>query len=92
MPRVEMARHLFRFFPGLEGKEISVEGATVADVVSGLEALAPGLADYLTDERGRMRPHVNIFVGNELIEDRDTLSDRVEDGAVVYVMQALSGG
>ena len=36
--------------------------------------------------------HVNIFVGEERVADRDGLSDAVAPDARVYVLQALSGG
>jgi hypothetical protein len=92
MAKVELTRHLHRFFPALEGQEIEVEAATVADVVRGLEKLAPGIAFYICDERGRLRQHVNIFVEQDRIADRDKLSDPVGPGSRVFVMQALSGG
>jgi molybdopterin synthase sulfur carrier subunit len=57
-----------------------------------LDALAPGLGFYICDERGRLRRHVNIFVDQEMIADRGRLSDRVEPGSHVMIMQALSGG
>jgi len=39
-----------------------------------------------------LRRHVNIFVGEEPIMDRDTLSDAVSPGDNVFILQALSGG
>ena len=92
MPRVELTRHLFAFFPDLEGRELQVEGETVAEVVRAMEALAPGFAFYVCDERGRLRQHVNIFVGEARVEDRNTLTDPVEPASRVLILQALSGG
>ena len=92
MAKVELTKHLFTFFPDLEGKELEVQAATVADVVREMEKIAPGFAFYVCDERGRLRMHVNIFVGEERVADRQRLSDRVEPGSRVYIMQALSGG
>jgi hypothetical protein len=92
MARVELTRHLFTFFPDLEGKELVVSASTVADVVREVERMAPGFAFYVCDERGRLRTHVNIFVGEERVADRQRLSDRVEPDSRVYIMQALSGG
>ena len=89
MPRVQFTKHLVRYFPKLRDGEF--EGGTVAEVVASLERAHPGLASYLVDERGRLRTHVNIFLGDDLIHDRERLSDRVE-GKVVSVFQALSGG
>jgi hypothetical protein len=92
MPKVELTRHLYAFFPALEGREIQVEAATVAEVVRELDRLAPGIAFYVCDERGRLRPHVNVFVGGEMIADRARLSDPVRPDAPVFILQALSGG
>lgn len=92
MATVQLTRHLYTFFPHLEGRELVVGGATVAEVVRAVEALAPGFALYVCDELGRLRRHVNIFVEQEPILDRAALSDPVPPGAQVFILQALSGG
>jgi molybdopterin converting factor small subunit len=92
MVKVELARHLYRFFPHLEGKEIQVEASNAAQVVAELEKMAPGFAFYVCDERGSLRQHVNIFVEDELIADRRALTDKIKAGGRVYILQALSGG
>jgi len=92
MVHVQLTRHLFAHFPQLEGQALDVEAADVAGVVRALEARAPGIGFYLCDERGRLRPHVNVFIGNALIRDRRNLSDAVSTGDKVSILQALSGG
>jgi sulfur-carrier protein len=92
MPRVELTRHLYRFFPQLRDREIDVRASTVAEVLSEVEKLAPGFMFYICDERGHLRPHVNVFIGDERIVDRERLTDRVESNARVFILQALSGG
>lgn len=92
MAKIELTRHLYAFFPALEGKEIHVEASTIAEVVRAMEKIAPGFAFYVCDERGRLRTHVNVFVEDELIRDRARLSDRVRPDSRVFIMQALSGG
>jgi molybdopterin converting factor small subunit len=92
MVTVHLTRHLYSFFPQLEGKEIAVEASTVGEVVRALDGLAPGIGYYICDERGRLRTHVNIFVGNQMIHDRRGLSDAVAAGDQVHILQALSGG
>ena len=87
-----MTRHLYTFFPQLEGKDVLVEGSTVADVIREMEKIAPGFAYYDCDELGRLRRHVNIFVEQESIADRRRLTDRVEPDSRVFIVQALSGG
>jgi hypothetical protein len=92
MAHVTLTSHLFAFFPQLEGQELEVEASTVAEVVQGLEEIAPGFAFYVCDERGRLRRHVNIFLGSERVSDTRTLSDPVDGDTRVFIMQALSGG
>ena len=92
MPEVVVARHLYRFFPVLEDRDIEGEGETAAEVVKAMDALAPGFSDYIVDERGALRPHVNVFVGDEMVVDRKALSDPVPAGGKVFIFQALSGG
>jgi molybdopterin converting factor small subunit len=92
MVQVQLTRHLFTHFPQLEGQTLEVDAIDVAGVVRALEERAPGIGFYLCDERGRLRPHVNVFIGNALIRDRRHLSDSVSNGDKVSILQALSGG
>jgi molybdopterin converting factor small subunit len=92
MPSVHLTRHLFTFFPQLDGRDITVEASTVGEVVQALERLAPGIGFYICDERGRLRTHVNIFVGKQMIHDRKGLTDVIAAGDEVHILQALSGG
>ena len=86
MPLVEMTRHLFTFFPSLEGRELAVTGGTVAEVVQAVEQLAPGVVFYVCDEVGRMRQHVNVFMDGRPIRDRGTLTDPVGPDPRVLVL------
>jgi molybdopterin converting factor small subunit len=92
VPSVHLTRHLFTFFPQLEGRDIIVEASTVGEVVQALERLAPGIGYYICDERSRLRAHVNIFVGKQMIRDRKGLTDAVKTDDEVHILQSLSGG
>ena len=65
---------------------------SVAEVLRAVDRIAPGFSDYILDEHGALRRHVNLCVNDTVIIDRKTLSDRVADGGTVYIFQALSGG
>ena len=91
MPRVVLTRHLQRFFPTLKKTE-EVAGATVRQLIAELDKRYPGFALYVVDETGRLRRHVNIFVRDEPICDREALSDAVSPDDEVFILQALSGG
>lgn len=90
MATVKFTPHLQRFFPDLE--ELNIDAETVAEVVQAANARWDGIADYVVDEQGALRKHVNIFVDGELIYDKQTLSDKVTSASKIFVMQALSGG
>lgn len=92
MATVEMTSHLFRFFPALGHRTIRVPAGSVAEVLRAVDDIAPGFTDYVLDERGALRRHVNLSIDDALIVDRKTLSDRVPEDATVYIFQALSGG
>jgi hypothetical protein len=90
MAKVTFTKHLQRFFPTLADGD--VPGATVREVLDEIERRHPGFASYVTDETGRLRMHVNVFVGEEPIRDRERLSDRLAPDSAVFILQALSGG
>lgn len=92
MPAVEMTSHLYRFFPALEHRAITVSPGSVAEVLREIDGMARGFSEYIVDEHGALRRHVNISIDNALVVDRKTLSDRVPEHATLYIFQALSGG
>jgi sulfur-carrier protein len=92
MPRVEMTPHLYRFFPHLALQAITVPAGSVAEVLAAINAIAPGFTDYVLDERGALRRHVNISINNSIVVDKIKLSDRIPEDGTVYIFQALSGG
>ena len=92
MAHVDFTKHLTTLFPQLSSAPLSLQASTLAELIDGLEQIAPGVAFYICDERGRLRRHVNIFVDNEMLVDRKTLSDQLANESQVFIAQALSGG
>ncbi|MEQ8714097.1 MAG: MoaD/ThiS family protein [Cyclobacteriaceae bacterium] len=90
MAKVRFTSNLKRFYPTLG--EMSIEKSTVSQLLESVEEAHPGLKDYIVDETGALRKHVNIFIGNDMVNDRERLSDQLSDNDEVYIMQALSGG
>ena len=90
MAHIHFTPALKRFVPDLES--IEVNGTTVADIIAGLGQHYPGLTGYLVEDNGALRKHVNIFINDTFIRDRDSLSDRVQPFDDVFIIQALSGG
>lgn len=81
-----------REFTGGRG-QVQIEGAAnLADALSALWTLHPGVRDRIVTEQGLVREHINIFIGSEHIRYKGGLSAPVQDGAEVFVISAVSGG
>jgi molybdopterin converting factor small subunit len=68
--------------------ELSVEGATVGELMVGLERENPAMDGWILDERGVLRRHINVFVNGELVDAKT----HVGEADVVDVLPAISGG
>ncbi len=90
MVRVNFTPHLRRFIDLPASCEVT--GSTVRELIDKLEVKFPGVSDYLLHENGRIRQHVNLFLDQQLIEDRESLGDSVAEVKELHIMQALSGG
>lgn len=90
MAKVKFTSALNKFFPTLSDMDIHAE--TVHDLLENINKKVPGLLGYLLNEDGSLRKHVNIFIQDDLIHDRNKLSDRVSEKDQVLIYQALSGG
>jgi len=89
MPQVSFTANLRRHRPVPTAE---AEGATVREVLDRVLGADPLLKAYILDEQGRLRRHVNVFVGGRMVADRRGLSDPVGPGDEIHVLQALSGG
>lgn len=63
-----------------------------ASVSEALALLPVGVRDRILDERGELRPHVNVFVGETSVRETGGLATPLPDGAEVFVIPAVSGG
>jgi len=61
-------------------------------VLNNIEKIYPGISNYLTEDNGNLRKHVNIFIQGNLIENRETLNDNVKQNDELLIFHALSGG
>ena len=68
--------------------EHQLDGGTVCELLRALERDHPALAGWVLDERGLIRPHINVFVNGERGREATVVgaTDRVE------VLPAISGG
>ena len=75
-------------------QEVAVDAAAprVADALAALWAAHPGLRDRVMTEEGRLRPHVNVFVGRDSVRYTGGLETPLREGAEVAILPAVSGG
>ena len=79
--------------PHLGGqKEVELQGETAEAVLQNLIACYPGLQNHLYDERGSLRPFINIFVNDEDVRHLQGENTRVGEGDVLKIFPAIAGG
>jgi molybdopterin synthase sulfur carrier subunit len=71
---------------------VSVEGATIGEVLSGLQAAFPGIEGQLLTEDGSLHRFVNVYVNDDDVRYLDRLDTKVADGDVVSILPAVAGG
>ena len=69
--------------------EVEVEGSTLEEVLSALDARYPGFRFRIVTEQDRIRPHIRIFVNDE--QAQELLAPLGQEDRV-YIVCALSGG
>ena len=90
MATVKFTSNLKRFYPDLNATK--TEAQTVAQLIEDINGRYPGLKNYIIDDQNRLRHHVNIFINQSMIQDRQLLQDKIGKNDSIYIMQALSGG
>jgi len=73
-------------------KTVQAEGATVAEVLKGVNERFPGFREQITMEDGSLHRFVNIYINDEDIRFLKQLDTPVESGDVVSILPALAGG
>jgi len=74
--------------------EVEIEGTprTVADALTALWILFPGLRDRVATEQGEIRTHINIFVGDEDIRFTGGLATPLPAEAEISIVPSITGG
>jgi len=72
--------------------EVTVDGATVGDVIESLEAAHPGLKERLCDDAGEIRRFVNVYVNDEDVRFLEGRATALKDGDEISIVPAIAGG
>ena len=72
--------------------ELTLSAATVRDALAELQRNHPALYRNVCDETGAIRRHVNLFVNDSFLYQREGLATALQSGDVLTIMPAVSGG
>jgi sulfur-carrier protein len=82
-----------REFTGGHSKvEIEDSPTTLAEALSALWMLCPGVRHRMATEQGEIREHVNVFIGEENVRYTGGLASPVSAGAEIWIVPAITGG
>ena len=65
---------------------------TLAEALSALWTLYPGVRDRIVNEQGQVREHINLFIGDENVRYTGGLASPVANGSEISIVPAVSGG
>jgi sulfur-carrier protein len=72
--------------------ELKLRAPSVRAVLDELERRHPSLYRGICDDTGAVRRHVNVFVNNDHMRDRDGLDTALAPGDKIIILPAVSGG
>jgi molybdopterin synthase sulfur carrier subunit len=72
--------------------EVTVDGATVGEVLKALDASYPGFAGRLFDDAGKLRRFVNVFLADEDVRFLQGLDTPAPEGQTLSIVPAVAGG
>lgn len=72
--------------------ELALASANVRGVLDEIERLHPALHRGICDDTGAVRRHINVFVNNNHMRDRNGLDTPLSPSDVVSILPAVSGG
>ena len=89
--KVYLSGHLKQFAGG--ETEVSLPGSfkSVGEALGGLWSLHPALRDRVLDEQGKIRTHVNVFLGEKSVKQSEGLATAI-DANELHIFNAVSGG
>ncbi len=70
----------------------SILPASLREVLQTALMAAPDLNHYVFDDQGNIRKHVAVFINRDMLQNRADLTQTLNAGDQVLVVQALTGG
>jgi sulfur-carrier protein len=72
--------------------DVETSGSTLRDALESLFAAHPGIRDRVSNERGEIRDHVNVFVGKTESRLCGRMATPLAEGVEIAIIPAISGG
>lgn len=72
--------------------EVQVSGATLRAAIDDLEVRHPGFKERLLNEKGALRPYINVFHNDEDVRFADGLDTALSAGDRLAIVPAIAGG
>ena len=90
MPTIKIPTPL-RSYTGGQA-EVTVQGLTVAEVLSSLVTAHPALRPHLFNNSGELRPFVNLFLGEDNIKELKGIETPVHENDRLMIIPSIAGG
>ena len=71
---------------------VAATGATVGEVLNGLDGAYPGLRERVCEADGSIRRFVNVFVNGVNVKSLDGAASALKDGDEIGIVPAMAGG
>jgi MoaD family protein len=71
---------------------VTVEGATIGDVLRAMVAEYPGMAGQVLTDDGSLHRFVNVYVNDDDVRYLEKLDTKVADGDTISILPAVAGG
>ncbi|MCP9827023.1 MULTISPECIES: MoaD/ThiS family protein [unclassified Synechococcus] len=71
---------------------VELEASSVDALLQELDSQFPGIKARLTDEQGKLRRFLNVYVNSEDIRFLDNQATPLSDGDEVSIVPAVAGG
>jgi molybdopterin synthase sulfur carrier subunit len=72
--------------------KVSVEGATLNEIISSLDSQFPGIKERLCEDQGQLRNFVNVYINGEDVRFLDGLESATKSGDEISIVPAVAGG
>jgi len=72
--------------------EVTINAASIAELIDQMEAQYPGIKNRLCDETGNVRRFINLYVNNEDIRFLSGKETALKEGDIVSIIPAIAGG